>query len=183
MATTARGGPMSATIRMIGCAVALAATASLGPAQAQQSQASTWCYASEADGVSLDLRISGCTIVILSGNVIEQRPRPRLHQSRQRLPRQRPARRRHRGLRPGHQARPEFRPRLPQSRPRPDKEGRQERRRCRLRRGAAHQHLSASAATASFNRPGCHRRHGGLRRERSFKEGFCCRKRCEWGWN
>ena len=39
---------MSITIRMIGCAVALAATANLGPAQAQQSQASTWCYASEA---------------------------------------------------------------------------------------------------------------------------------------
>ena len=60
---------MSATIRMIGCAVALAATASLGPAQAQQSQASTWCYASEADGVSLDQKISGCTTVIQSGKI------------------------------------------------------------------------------------------------------------------
>ena len=57
------------TIRMIGCAVALAATASLGPAQAQQSQASTWCYASEADGVSLDQKISGCTTVIQSGKI------------------------------------------------------------------------------------------------------------------
>ena len=62
---------MSATIRMIGCAVALAATASLGPAQAQQSQASTWCYASEADGVSLDLRISGCSTMILSGTLLK----------------------------------------------------------------------------------------------------------------
>ena len=60
---------MSATIRMIGCAVALAATASLGPAQAQQSQAWTWCYASEADGVSLDLKISGCSTVIQSGKI------------------------------------------------------------------------------------------------------------------
>ena len=48
---------------------ALAATASLGPAQAQQSQASTWCYASEADGVSLDQKISGCTTVIQSGKI------------------------------------------------------------------------------------------------------------------
>jgi hypothetical protein len=35
---------------------ALAAAASLGPAQAQRSQAWTWCASSEADGVSLDLR-------------------------------------------------------------------------------------------------------------------------------
>ena len=52
---------------------ALAATASLGPAQAQQSQhldrAGTWCYASEADGVSPDLKIGGCSTVILSGTL------------------------------------------------------------------------------------------------------------------
>ncbi|MET0875296.1 MAG: tetratricopeptide repeat protein [Pseudolabrys sp.] len=60
---------MLAAIRTTACAVALAATASLGPAQAQQSQARTWCYASEANGVSLDLRISGCTTVIQSGKV------------------------------------------------------------------------------------------------------------------
>ena len=60
---------MAVTIRMIACAVALAATASLGPAQAQQSQARTWCNDSEVDGVSLDLRISGCTTVIQSGEV------------------------------------------------------------------------------------------------------------------
>jgi lipoprotein NlpI len=54
---------------MIGCAVALAATASLGPAQAQQSQASTLCDASEADGVSLDRKISGCSTEILSGTL------------------------------------------------------------------------------------------------------------------
>ena len=60
---------MLAAIRTTACAVALAATASLGPAQAQQSQARTWCVASEADGVSLDLKISGCTTVIQSGKV------------------------------------------------------------------------------------------------------------------
>jgi hypothetical protein len=60
---------MLAAIRTTACAVALAATASLGPAQAQQSQARTWCYASEADGVSLDLRISGCTTEIQSDKV------------------------------------------------------------------------------------------------------------------
>jgi putative ABC transport system substrate-binding protein len=42
---------MAVTMRMIACAVALAA-ASLGPAQAQQSQARTWCAISEVDGVS-----------------------------------------------------------------------------------------------------------------------------------
>ena len=60
---------MLAAIRTTACAVALAATASLGPAQAQQSQARTWCHASEANGVSLDLRISGCTTVIQSDKV------------------------------------------------------------------------------------------------------------------
>jgi hypothetical protein len=60
---------MSTTIRMIGCAVALAATASLGPAKAQQSQAWTWCTSSEANGVSLDLKISSFTTVIQSGNI------------------------------------------------------------------------------------------------------------------
>jgi tetratricopeptide (TPR) repeat protein len=60
---------MLAAIRTTACAVALAATASLGPVQAQQSQARTWCTISEADGVSLDLRISGCTTVIQSDKV------------------------------------------------------------------------------------------------------------------
>ena len=44
-----------------------AATASLDAANAQQSQARTWCMTTKADGVSLDLRISGCTTVIQSG--------------------------------------------------------------------------------------------------------------------
>ena len=39
------------------------------PAQAQHSQAWTSCYASEADGVSPDLKISGCSTVILSGTL------------------------------------------------------------------------------------------------------------------
>ena len=56
---------MLAALRTIACAVALVATASLDAAQAQQSQARTWCYA-RADGVSPDLRISGCTTVIQS---------------------------------------------------------------------------------------------------------------------
>ena len=29
----------------------------------------TWCYASEADGVSPDLKISGCSTLILSGTL------------------------------------------------------------------------------------------------------------------
>jgi hypothetical protein len=61
-------------MRTIACAV----TVSLGPAQAQQSQAVTWCYASDADRVSLDLGISGCTTVIqsdkVSNNVLARRP-------------------------------------------------------------------------------------------------------------
>jgi tetratricopeptide (TPR) repeat protein len=48
---------------------ALAATASLSRAQAQQSLASTLCDASEADGVSLDRKISGCSTEILSGTL------------------------------------------------------------------------------------------------------------------
>ena len=39
------------------------------PAQAQQSQAGKWCYASDTDGVSLDLRIRGCSTLILSGTL------------------------------------------------------------------------------------------------------------------
>jgi hypothetical protein len=39
------------------------------PTQAQQSQASSWCYASEPDSVSPDLRISGCFTVILLGTL------------------------------------------------------------------------------------------------------------------
>ena len=58
---------MAVTTRTIACAVALAATASLDAANAQQSQALTWCMTTKADGVSLDLRISGCTTVIQSG--------------------------------------------------------------------------------------------------------------------
>ena len=58
---------MAVTIRTIACAVVLAATVSLGSAQAQQSQATTWCNTSEADGGSLDLQISGCTTAIQSG--------------------------------------------------------------------------------------------------------------------
>ena len=58
---------MAVTMRTIACAVALAATASLDAANAQQSQALTWCMTTKADGVSLDLRISGCTTVIQSG--------------------------------------------------------------------------------------------------------------------
>ena len=58
---------MAVTTRTIACAVALAATASLDAANAQQSQALTWCMTTKADGISLDLRISGCTTVIQSG--------------------------------------------------------------------------------------------------------------------
>ena len=50
-------------------ALGLCALATGIPAQAQQSQASTWwCYASEAR-VSLDQQISGCSTEILSGTL------------------------------------------------------------------------------------------------------------------
>jgi tetratricopeptide (TPR) repeat protein len=59
---------MSATARILAGAIALAAvTGFTCPAPAQPSQAWKWCNGSEADGVSLDLQISGCTTVIQSG--------------------------------------------------------------------------------------------------------------------
>jgi hypothetical protein len=65
-----------------------------------------------------------------------------------RLRRQRPTRPRHPGLRPGHQARPERRRQLLRAQPRQGQKGRQGRRSCRPRGGAAHrsQHRAVGAA-------------------------------------
>ena len=61
---------MSVTIRMIGCAVAVAATASLGPG-AGAAIAGLDVVLCQRGGrpFSLDLRVSGCSTVIQSGKI------------------------------------------------------------------------------------------------------------------
>ena len=56
---------MKARVGVIVGAIAFAFCADFGnTATANQWQAAEWCSATEAEGVSLDLQISGCTTVI-----------------------------------------------------------------------------------------------------------------------
>src|SRR5476649_2583367 len=59
---------MTSKVGVIVGALALVAGVGLcGTSVAQTSRARTWCNSSVADGVSLDLQISGCTTLITSG--------------------------------------------------------------------------------------------------------------------